>query len=343
MRVLIIKLSSMGDVIHTLPALSDARRCMPDITFDWVVEDAFAEIPRWHSAVGEIIPVAWRRWRSSWWQRSCRKEMAASLKKLRARKYDLIIDAQGLYKSALIARLPQGSRAGYSWHATREPLASMLYTHKFDISRRLHAITRIRQLFAAALGYKVDVDDARTFDYDIKNNIAVYAKNHHAEDNSANIFPTASDGNDSKSLMFLHGSSHARKCWPETKWQELMILAKMHNYRVLLPWGNADERVRAQRLAQGKVNTVVLPQLTLTEMALTIQHCAGVVAVDSGLGHLAAALDVPTLSLYGPTDPALIGTRGAHVAHLDIAHISATVVWMKLQELTDHSQIVQRP
>jgi heptosyltransferase I len=153
MKVLIIKMTSMGDVIHLFPALTDAVNHCPDIRFDWVIEESFQELPKWHPAVDEIIPIAMRRWRRSPTSVFREPTLKNALTKLRHQSYDLVIDAQGLLKSALISTLARGPVAGLDWNSAREKSASLFYQQKHSVSPKQHAVTRMRQLFAKALAY----------------------------------------------------------------------------------------------------------------------------------------------------------------------------------------------
>ncbi len=153
MRVLIIKTSSLGDVIHTLPALTDAAHAVPGIRFDWVVEEGFAEIPSWHPAVDQVIPVAIRRWRKNLWQTLKSGEWKAFKQRVRERRYDLVIDAQGLVKSAWLTRLIKAPVAGLDRYSAREGLASRFYDRRLSVAVGQHAVERVRQLFALALAY----------------------------------------------------------------------------------------------------------------------------------------------------------------------------------------------
>ena len=139
MRVLLVKTSSLGDVIHALPALTDAARAIPGITFDWVVEEGFAEIPTWHPSVGNVIPVAIRRWRKNLWETIKSGEWRRFKQRLRAEKYDLVIDAQGLLKSALLTRYVKAPVAGFDRDSAREPLASRFYQRRLAVARGQHA------------------------------------------------------------------------------------------------------------------------------------------------------------------------------------------------------------
>lgn len=153
MRVLIIKTSSLGDVIHTLPALTDAAHAIPGIRFDWVVEEGFAEIPSWHPAVDQVIPVAIRRWRKNLWQTIKSGEWKAFKQRVRERKYDLVIDAQGLVKSAWLTRYVKAPVAGLDRYSAREGWASRFYDRPLSVATGQHAVERVRQLFAMALAY----------------------------------------------------------------------------------------------------------------------------------------------------------------------------------------------
>jgi heptosyltransferase-1 len=296
MRVLIVKTSSMGDVIHTLPALTDAGNAIPDIQFDWVVEENFAEIPAWHPRVNKVIPIAWRRWRKQLFSTATRQGLHEFRQRLRAEKYDLIIDAQGLVKSALCAVFARGVAAGLDWNCARESLASLFYRRKLEVDFQQHAIVRMRMLFSLALGYPLPTSVP---DYGIDRQKLV-----------AGASPAT------PYLVFLHGTTWATKHWPEAYWLALTRLAEQKGWQVKLPWGNATEQERAQRIAANSSNVEVLPRQDLIGMARILAGARAVVAVDTGLGHLAAALNVPGVSLYGPTDPKLTGALGASQVHL---------------------------
>src|SRR5690554_5359208 len=201
MRVLLIKTSSLGDVIHTLPALTDAQRAIPGIRFDWVVEEGFAEIPGWHPAVDEVIPVAIRRWRKNFLKTWRSGEWRAFKGKLASRQYDLIIDAQGLLKSAMLTRLNDAPAAGYDRQSIREPIASRFYNRCYSVSRQLHAVERIRQLFASALDYPLprEVGD---YGIDLSRLPTVVAPQQ-------------------PFVVFCHGTTWKTKHWPESYWRQL--------------------------------------------------------------------------------------------------------------------------
>jgi len=292
-RVLIIKTSSLGDVIHTLPALTDAAHAIPGIRFDWVVEEGFAEIPSWHPAVDQVIPVAIRRWRKNIWQTIKSGEWKAFKQRVRERKYDLVIDAQGLVKSAWLTRFVKAPVAGLDRYSAREGWASRFYDRRLSVATGQHAVERVRQLFAMALAY------------DLPEGIGNYG----LDLDRLQLPPAA------PYVVFLHGTTWATKHWPEAYWRQLAERLGQRKLQVRLPWGNQAEKDRAERIAQGLNNCQVLPKLNLAGVARVLAAAKACVAVDTGLGHLAAALDVPTISLFGPTNPGLTGAYGRVQVH----------------------------
>jgi heptosyltransferase-1 len=295
MRVLIVKTSSMGDVIHTLPAVTDAKRACPWIEFDWVVEDSFAEIPRWHPGVDTVIPVAIRRWRKEIFKTIASVEWKEFRTTLHKQHYDLVIDAQGLLKSAWVARLANAPTAGYDKTSVRERLAAMTYQHQYGVPKEMHAVERIRHLFALALDYPKPETKGS---YGIE------------------LSRFCSTTPEAPNVVLLHGTTRHDKHYPEEYWQSLVNTLTQQNIRVRLPWGNEAEKDRAYRLAEGNAEVQVLPKLNLNGVAAVLAQATAVVAVDTGLGHLSAALDIPTVSLYGPTRPLLIGAYGENQIHL---------------------------
>ena len=325
MRVLVVKMSSLGDVIHTLPALTDAAQAVPGIRFDWVVEEAFAEIPTWHPAVDRVIPVALRRWRKRPLQSLRGAEWRAARIKLQDRPYDAVIDAQGLLKSAVIVGQVAAPSYGMDWRTVRERFASAAYQHRVHVPRDMHAVERTRLLFARALRYRLPQHRG---DYAIRTSLAT-------------------SGGTDPLILFLHGSARPEKLWPQGHWEALGRLASGAGYRLALPWGNPEERSRAQRISASVPAAEVLPRMDLRELADLMLRASGSVAVDTGLGHLAAALNIPTVSLYGPTSVRRIGAYGQHQVHIEspadrratrdpatlMQAIPAARVWHELQAI----------
>ncbi|TWH71374.1 heptosyltransferase-1 [Azomonas agilis] len=295
MRVLLIKTSSMGDLIHSFPALTDAQRAIPGIRFNWVVEEGFAEIPSWHPAVDQVIPVAIRRWRKQPLKTLRSEEWKGFKARLRAASYDLVIDAQGLLKSAWLTRYVSAPIAGFDKKSAREPLASYFYDRTYAVARPQHAVERVRQLFAQALGYELPEGLG---DYGLD-------KSRFAGTSLSAPY-----------IVFLHGTTWPSKHWPEAYWRSLAERLNAQGQSVCLPWGNDLERERAERIAADLAAVQVLPRLNLLGVAQTLAQAQACVAVDTGLGHLAAALDTPCVSLYGPTLPSKVGAYGKHQVHL---------------------------
>ncbi len=289
MHVLIVKTSSLGDLIHTLPALTDAAAARPGIRFDWLAEEAFTQIPGWHPAVDRTIPIALRRWRRNWRKAWGRGEILGFLDRLRERRYDLIIDAQGLLlKSGLPAALAHGPVHGYDRASAREPWVSWTYRRVHPVSRELHAVQRLRRLFAQALNYPVPDGDP---DYGLR-------------------IPGRPTDPDHPYLVFLHATTWPSKHWPIAYWAELCRLASDQGYKVYFPWHAPEDRLAAERIMGLAGAGKLLERLDLGGIAGRLAGAAGVVGVDTGLAHLAAAVAVPAVTLYGPTRVGLTGALG---------------------------------
>lgn len=306
MRVLLIKMSSLGDVFHTFPALSDAMASVPGLKVDWVVEEGFAEIPSWHPVVDQVYPIRLRAWRKN--PIRSRLEIQDFFSRVNQTNYDLVIDAQGLLKSVWVVRKIHAKSVGLSWRAVREPLASLSYDAKVFVDKDLHAIERIRLLFSKALMYDVS---KLPLSYEL--NTTNWEK------------LTVVGQGDYK--VFLHGTTWDTKLWPVENWIALTQNLLKKGQSVVLPWGTGEEQARAQ-LIKSKVekqfdapseSKVMVPdvQLSLNEVARLLKFASGVVSVDTGLSHVAAALDVPMVVLYRVTDPRKIGALGKNVRHLE--------------------------
>jgi heptosyltransferase-1 len=292
MRLLVVKLSSFGDVIHTFPAITDLRTARPDIEVDWLVEESLAPFVALHPGVAAIHTLAFRRLRkpASNWPRLV-SETARLRSTLRSRNYDLVVDLQGLMKSALPARLA-GPVSGYDAASAREPAATRLYRRRFAVPKEMHAVERTRRLLAAAVGYPVP-DRAGQY------GIAVHAP------------PDPALGLPPRYAMVMHAASWPTKLWPEEHWRVLLPELAGAGRGIVFPWGNPHEKARAERLASDIPGAVVLPRVMAgAELARVIAGADLAVGLDSGLMHLAAALRVPGVWLYGPTDPGLTGPYG---------------------------------
>ncbi len=279
MRVLVVKTSSMGDVVHMLSAIREASDLRPSMRIDWVVEEAFVDLPRLLPCIDRVIPVAMRRWRRQGVSRATIREIRSFLRTLRQTEYDLVIDAQGLLKSAWIARLARcrsRARWGYNCASAREPLASLILDHRVAAPVKWHAIERLRTLVTTALGLSRQ-GEIRPIDAP---DLPALAEVSHP------------------SILLLHGTSRVEKSWPVHHWIALGKLLAAKGYRLLLPWGSETERQQAQVIAQGIGDQAeILDSLSIHSLA---QHCRaakGVVGLDSGLMHLSVALGRPTVAL----------------------------------------------
>ena len=288
LTVLLVKMSSMGDVIHNLPVVNDIRAHHPDATIHWVVEEGFASIPTWHSGVARVLPIALRRWRKS--PTALLREWPPFQIKLRETNYDLIIDTQGLLKSALVARQAHGVRHGFSLRSAREPLATVFYKHRHDVARAQHAVTRNRQLAAQALGYGLPA----TVNF--------------------GLVALASDGftlPNKPYAVLLHATSNAKKQWPQPHWIALAKELATRGITSVLPGGSAVERTRSKEIVGHVPSAVALPPLSLAELAWLITNAQIVIGVDTGLTHMAAALNIPVIAIFGASDPTLTGVYPA--------------------------------
>jgi heptosyltransferase-1 len=285
--ILFIKTSSLGDVIHHMPALTDARRQRPQARFCWVVEEAFAPLVRIHPAVADVIPVASRRWRERLLASATWREIAGFGRALRARRYDHVIDTQGLVRSAVIARLARGRRHGYDASSIREPAASFLYDVKHRVARDLHAIARNRMLTGLVLGYTPS--GAVDFGLSRKDLAAATA---------------------SPYGILVHASARSEKEWPEASWIALGRALSARGGSLLLPWGGETEHARSARIAAAVPNARVPERQALDRVAALIAGASFVIGVDTGLIHLAAALGVPLVAIFAGSEPGLTGPIG---------------------------------
>jgi heptosyltransferase I len=303
MKILIVKLSSLGDILHLFPAISDLRRKLPDAEIHWLVESAFAEVAGWHSAINRVIPVALRAHKKTWWKIPAL--LIELKKKLRAERYDLVLDAQGLLKSALMAKLASAPIYGFHADSARESQATWFYQKTAKIPEGLHVIEKNRQLVAQV--FSVDVSEKLDFGLDKFRQQLVNTEPPNSLNNLVN----------QPYFVLLHGTTWNSKYWAEAAWAELIKLLAQQERHCLLPWGNDAELQCAKRLQiAGGEYALVLPKLSLTELMNVLMHAEGFVSVESGIGHLAAALDIPGVMLHGPTSPDYSGILGKRCQHI---------------------------
>lgn len=317
-RILIVRTSSLGDLVHMLPAISDIAQHVPEAMIDWIVEESFAEIPAWHPAVRQVLQVAHRRWRKAWWSAPVRAERQALAARLRAARYDIILDMQALLKSAWLVRQARGVRHGLDWRSAREPLASLFYDVKHRVAFWQPAVTRQRQLAALAFGYRY----AGPPDFGLQ----AFARR------AAGPLDEAPGAQAASHLLQLDAgrgyavimpsASRDDKLWPEDDWRVVLHRLRKAGYTLKLLAGNATEAERAQQLISGIEGAQVLPRMDLTAIARLLAGAQLMVGLDSGLTHLSAALGRPTIGIYRASTPvrtplvgsaytASLGERGA--------------------------------
>jgi heptosyltransferase I len=293
-HILLVKTSSLGDLVHNLPVVSDLLRRFPGALIDWVAEESFADIPALHPGVQNVHKVALRRWKKAPLARETRNEFAAFRRAIRGRRYDLVLDTQGLVKSAWLACQADGQRAGYDWNSAREPLASLSYHLRYPVDRRQHAVARNRQLAAAVFGCSLE-EASFPLDYGLQQK--PYA---------ASWLPNR------RYVVLLTATSRDDKLWDEASWIALGRHLAAHGFGLVLPGGSVIERARAERLASAinqssHASAHLPPPLPIKALAGLLGGADAAVGVDTGLTHLAAAAGVPTVALYTATDPGLTG------------------------------------
>jgi len=284
MKILLVRVSSLGDVLHNLPIVADIRRHFPDAQVDWVVEEGYVSLVKLNPHVRKVIPFALRRWRKGLGNAAVRAELAGFFRDLRAERYDYVFDTQGLIKTGIVmacARTrPGGQKIGMA-NGTEdsgyEGISRIFHSRSIPVAPRTHAVARGREVVAAALGYAVDTPP----DFGLP-----------APDAGAR--PAWMPAGDY--AVFFHGTARDAKKWPAAHWIALgQALAPL---TILLPWGSPREKEEAERLAAALPHARVLPKLSMMDAVELARHAALAVGVDTGLTHIAAAFVRPTVEIY---------------------------------------------
>ncbi len=281
-------MSSLGDILHTFPAATDIRRAIPDAVLDWVVEEAYVPLVRMHPGVSRAIPITLRRWRREILSRRAWQELADFRRELKGRRYDAILDTQGLAKSLAVAKLPQGPLHGFGPRTARESFVSRFYDRTYEFAPSDHKVERYREVAARALGYRREGPP----DYGI---VAP---------------PRPAFAPQGKYCVMLHATARAAKLWREPAWVEVGRALEARGVTCVLPWGDEDERARSARIAAGLARALVPPQMSFEEAAGLVGHALAVLGVDTGLMHLAAALRVPVVGIFCDSEPLDAQPRG---------------------------------
>lgn len=304
MKILIVKTTSMGDVIHALPAVHDLSVAFPEAQIDWVVERSFSDIPRLSDHVSNVHEVAVRQWRKNLFSRQTWSEISRVRKRIENEHYDLVIDLQGLLKSAWIARWARSVIAGYDSESIKEPIASRFYNKRYRVSKSLLAMTRCRALTALALGY------------DYTKMPLSFGMKDFSEKRSEHPY-----------AVFLVNTSRETKLWDQERWIALAkAVFQTQGTEVRLFWSSEVERQRVEYIAKASGDFChVMPRLAIGECARWIQTAKFAIGVDTGLTHLAAATAVPTVGLFLDFPIELVGLSGEHVESLGGVGANPTV------------------
>lgn len=289
MKTLLVRLSSMGDLIHTLPAIDDLARMRPEVELHWLCEAGFADIARLHPFVKQVHVMKWRQWRKQLVQAETWREINSLKHTLLRNRFDNVLDSQGLLKSALFAKAANAPVHGLDFYSARERWSALFYNKAYPVSKGENAVWRNRVLFAQAFGYRVP-----------------------SEQYFGLVVPETGRLNDLPSQYYvaLHATSRDSKLWPQQHWLEL--LQKLHAISgapVYLPWGNEVEKARAEHIAAALPFAQVCEKMNLLQAAYLLKHAEGVAGVDTGLLHLSNALDTPVVGIYTDTDPAKTGVQ----------------------------------
>lgn len=303
MKILLVKLSSLGDVVHAMPVVQDIRAALPDARIDWVVEKSFASLLSLSPGLGRVIPCKIRRWSKAPLAAETRREWSVFKANLQVESYDAVLDLQGLTKSALVARLARLSPGGKRYALANQTEGSGYEAPTrwvADVSVRMqphiHAVQRSRELAARALGYKITTAP----DFGLNKPVAQTGRAQTAIEKVARKIT-------SDKIAFVHGTSRADKEWPLAHWVELGQRLISTGFDILLPHGSSKEMATSQAIADalnakatnGQAGPAhVLPVLELAVLTKTLGDCAAVIGVDSGLSHIAVALDVPHVQIY---------------------------------------------
>ena len=302
--VLVVRPSSLGDIVQALTIVADIRANRPDLAIDWVAERGLVGLLELHPGVRRIVPVAMREWRHRAFAASTWREVATFRHALQRDDYAAVLDLQEQVKGALIARMARGVRHGPDRASIREPIATLLHDVHHAIDPKQHFIVRCRELAAASLGYRVEGPP--------RFGLVAPA-------------PTPDSIPDRPFVVFFHGTSRADKLWPDAHWRRLVEAFATAGYSVVLPWGSDDERARSELHAAGIDGAIVPspPRLSLRSLAALLARAELAVGVDTGLVHLAAALGTPTVSLFVATDPMRCGVGPAGASACDLGGIGA--------------------
>jgi heptosyltransferase-1 len=304
-KILLVKLSSLGDVLHNLPIVWDLRKRLPDAQIDWIVEEAYMHLleplktSEEFRGIDNIIPVAFRRWRKNLFSLRIWREFFAMRKHLQATAYDVVLDTQGLLKSALVCALAEKSDtvvvAGLgnaTEHSGYEPMARMFYTQSVHVPVKCHAIDRSRWVMCSA------------FDWPPLNRNEEPPR-FYPQQFVKQLPPLLFEGlklNDQGApapyMVCFHSTARAAKRWPDDLWVGVGKALSSQGYQLIFPWGSADEMSVSAHIASQIPGAIVPGAFSIEEVYSLVAHAALTIGVDTGLTHLSAVLGKPTVEIY---------------------------------------------
>lgn len=308
-RILIIRTSSLGDLIHVLPAISDISQHVPNAVIDWIVEESFSEVPSWHPSIRRVLTIAHRRWRKSWFSPHVRQERRILASRLKSTKYDIVLDMQGLLKSVWLLKQTNGLHHGLDWCSAREPLSSLFYKVRHRVPFFQPAIERHRQLASLVFGYsyfgKPDFRLHKLVRFGIENSIrADYGGLHSCYRHHEYI-------------VIMPSASRRCKLWSVTNWKITLLALHKIGFHLKLLAGNLKEVEFAEKLIGDMQGSQVISKLNLTSIAKILLDARLMIGLDSGLTHLSAALGCPTIGIYLASTPARTPLSGSgYIANL---------------------------
>lgn len=293
MKILLVRLSSMGDLIHTLPAIEDLARQCPDVELHWLCEAGFTDIARLHPFVKKIHVMKWRQWRKHLFQAETWREMGHLKQTLRQEAFNFVLDSQGLIKSACFAKMAKSPIYGLDKNSARGTGCAGV-CENIRCTERKNAVWRNRELFAQVFGYAMPETQVFGLTVPEVGRLKNLAQPYYAA---------------------LHATSRDSKLWPMENWRSLLQkLNEEQQCNIYLPWGNEDEKTRAKQIADGLPFAIVCDKINLLQAAYLLKYAVGIVGVDTGLLHLANALEKPVVGIYTDTDPIKTGVQVSPIA-----------------------------
>lgn len=294
MKILIIRLSAIGDIFHTLTILPDIRKVFKDVQIDWLVDESFVEVTKLSPLIENVIPIPLKKWKKS--KLSYLPNLIKYKKSLPKVNYDYIIDTQSLIKTALLSKfLFNGEIYGLDRKSAREPLASLFYDYKYNVNQDNVAVIRLRGLIAKIFNLNHNL---RKFSFDVKTK--PYLPNF-----------------DSKYVLFLHGTSKENKKWAIDNWVELSQWIISNTDKQIVVTHSNDSEYQFTKDLKDKLNSsrlTIIDKLKFAEFADVVKHASLVVGVDTGFTHLANLLHIPTIAIYQASDPNYVGMLESAIA-----------------------------